>query len=88
MRTEDALFNEVAAALQFPYYFGENWDALDECIADLEWLPPGGGYVLYVMSADEVLLDEREWSIKVFVKVLTNAIVEWAKEVALGEWWD
>lgn len=39
MLTEDQLFTEVSAALQFPYYFGENWPAFDECLADLEWLP-------------------------------------------------
>lgn len=88
MRTDEALFNEVAAAFQFPSYFGENWDALDECIVDLEWLAPGSGYVLYVVRADEVLADEREWSIGVFVRVLNKAIMEWGTEVAQGEWWD
>lgn len=35
---EDAFFCEISASLQFPYYFGENWPAFDECICDLEWL--------------------------------------------------
>lgn len=29
---------EMSAALQFPYYYGENMNAFDECITDLEWL--------------------------------------------------
>lgn len=37
-KAEDVFFREVSASFQFPYYFGENWDAFDECICDLEWL--------------------------------------------------
>ena len=35
MRSTEGFYNELAAALQFPLYFGKNWDALDECLADL-----------------------------------------------------
>ena len=37
-KTEDDFFREISAAFQFPYYFGENWAAMDECLCDLEWL--------------------------------------------------
>src|SRR5262245_41285350 len=33
--TATKLFDEFAAALQFPDYFGENWDAFSDCFADL-----------------------------------------------------
>lgn len=36
--TEDDFFREISASFQFPWYFGENWAAFDECICDLEWL--------------------------------------------------
>jgi RNAse (barnase) inhibitor barstar len=87
-RSERALFDEVAAALQFPPYFGENWDALDECVTDLEWLPARVGYVLYVLRADEVLVDEPERSLGILTRVLERAVEEWAKEIAPGEWRD
>lgn len=37
-KTENDFLVEVAASFQFPYYYGENWPAFDECIQDLEWL--------------------------------------------------
>ena len=56
-QTTASLFDEIAAALQFPYYFGENWDALDECLTDLEWLP-GSGFLVIFTEAQRLL--ERE----------------------------
>jgi RNAse (barnase) inhibitor barstar len=49
-----AFYDEIGAALQFPYYFGENLNALDECLRDLEWLP-ADRYVIVVRDAAQVL---------------------------------
>ncbi len=49
-----SMFDEVSAALQFPYYFGENWDALDECLSDLQWLV--GDMMILVITETERLL--------------------------------
>lgn len=87
MKTEQGVFDEVGAALQFPYYFGENWDAMDECITDLEWLPSGAGYVLVIADADQALIADEE-SLSILSSVLARAIEEWATPVERGEWWD
>ncbi len=58
MRTLQALFDETAASLQFPPYFGENWDALDECLNDLDWLPVGPCTLLLLDT--QHLLDRAE----------------------------
>jgi Barstar (barnase inhibitor) len=42
---ESRFFDEVAAALQFPYYFGENWIAVWDCITHLHWLK-GSSFLL------------------------------------------
>jgi len=39
--SKEALLEELYQRLRFPEYFGSNWDALDECIRDLSWLPTG-----------------------------------------------
>lgn len=58
MRTLDGLFDEFSAAMQFPYYFGENWPAFDECIADLEWVTTRSVVVL-IDEAPCILADDR-----------------------------
>ena len=40
--TLEDFFREISAAMRFPYYFGWNWAAFDECMTDLEWLSVSG----------------------------------------------
>lgn len=88
MRTLPGLFDEFAAALQFPWYFGGNADAFDECIADLGWLPPQAGYVIVVTEPAEVLAEADAGALNWLVGSLTRACAEWARPVEAGEWWD
>lgn len=74
--TPDRLFQEWAAALQFPSYFGENWDALEECLTDLEWLPPGG-LVLFVTRADRLLESAPEEDLSTLADILLTAARDW-----------
>lgn len=50
-RDKAEFLGRVAAALRFPAWFGHNWDALSDCVTDLEWLP-AEGYVLVLDRAD------------------------------------
>jgi hypothetical protein len=52
--TKERTFQEWAAALQFPSYFGNNWDALEECLIDLDWLNTRRTVVI-VTQADALL---------------------------------
>jgi RNAse (barnase) inhibitor barstar len=75
-RTAAGLFAELAEVLEFPDYFGHNWDALEECLADLEWLP-AKGYVLLFTDAELILPDDED-DFATFVEVLNDAGEAWA----------
>ncbi|MCA1006346.1 barstar family protein [Rhodococcus hoagii] len=57
MPTVAALFDEFAAALQFPYYFGRNKDAFDECFGEIADTV-GAGPVVLVLDADTLLNEQ------------------------------
>jgi RNAse (barnase) inhibitor barstar len=76
---ERRLFQEWAAALQFPYYFGENWDALYDCLTDLEWLP-ARGYCLAITQID-AMFRFRDSEFRILTSVLAGAAGEWAAPV-------
>ena len=43
------LLQAIAQALEFPTWFGHNWDALADCLDDLEWLR-AKGYLLLLQN--------------------------------------
>ena len=87
MRTVQRLFDEVAAALQFPHYFGENWPALNECLEDMDWMPLSQGVALVLLEASQVLVDEPA-ELEVLVRSIVNANMTYAQPIDEGEWWD
>ena len=74
-QTLTGLLTECARTLDFPDYFGRNWDALEECLADLEWLP-AKGYILLITNAESVLPDDEE-EYETFLEILRDAGEAW-----------
>jgi hypothetical protein len=75
-RTKRGVLNELAKALEFPAGSGRNWDALEEMLADLEWLP-AKGYLLVVTSADELLVEDPD-DYETFIDIVKTVAKEWA----------
>ena len=44
---EKILLKNIAAALNFPDWFGGNWDALEDCLGDLSWSKAAGHVLLF-----------------------------------------
>lgn len=47
----DEFLERLAASLNFPDWFGRNWDALADCLADLSWIE-AEGYCLLLENID------------------------------------
>jgi RNAse (barnase) inhibitor barstar len=75
-RTKPGLLSEFARVLEFPSYFGRNWDAFEDCLTDLEWLP-AAGYLLIIANAEQLLRGHRE-DYKTFLSIIRHAGTEWA----------
>ena len=52
---------QVAKALSFPAWFGGNWDALYDCLTDLDWLPTKTGHVLVFEKSDHFCASHKEF---------------------------
>ncbi|WIG55175.1 MAG: Barstar, ribonuclease (Barnase) inhibitor [Rhodanobacteraceae bacterium] len=73
---KDDLLQRIAASLAFPETFGANWDALADCLGDLEWLPDAGGYVWLFDHAGD-LRDAAENDFDMLCDVLDDACRHW-----------
>jgi len=62
--TDKASFLRMAAAaLNFPDYFGSNWDAFEECVTDLEWIAKGPRVVIYDYVSKFSEQNQKEWGV-------------------------
>ena len=88
-KTEDDFLIEVSASFQFPYYYGENWAAFDECIQDLEWIKFSRIFVLFDdfsqsfrdQKKNQTILQDR------VIDYWTRAIEYWESEGKSIEIW-
>src|SRR5688572_1101601 len=44
---KEALLTHIAAGLEFPDWFGQNWDALEDCLTDLSWRNAAGHVLVF-----------------------------------------
>jgi hypothetical protein len=61
IRDAAALLDACADSLQFPAYFGNSWDALQDCLSDLSWLPPRSRVVLWDRAGMLAANDPHAW---------------------------
>jgi len=81
------LYDEFASAFQFPGFFGRNFNALDECLTDLDWLP-ARGYLVEIVNSERLLEKEDEEVRAGLLQIFERAGKDWATPVIDGEDWD
>jgi len=65
----------TAAALGFPSWFGGNWDAFFDCLADLSWRPARGHVLVFENTAD--MRRHAPEALDTAVTILGDAAVAW-----------
>ena len=73
---KDAALDRIARALQFPEWFGRNWDALADSLRDLSWAP-APGYVL-LFEHGEAWRDRGDPEVATLLDILDEAARSWA----------
>jgi RNAse (barnase) inhibitor barstar len=75
IHSKDLLLDTLAEVVDFPDYFGKNWDALLDCLRDLSWRS-SKGYVLLFDQADAFLNCCRT-DFNSFVEIAAQAARDW-----------
>lgn len=75
---DQAPLEAIARALEFPAWFGRNWDALEDCLGDLSW-----------RQAPETLLVFRNFKygdeLGILIDILCSTAQFWDRETTAGQ---
>ena len=65
---------EMDSAFGFPPYFGENWDALWDCMRDMYWIKETK--IILTIKNSEFLYSKLKHEIRVFFDDLKNHLIK------------
>ena len=66
---------KIASLLNFPSYYGNNWNAFEECINDLDWIK-NITVVLIHHELPSIPMDQQI----IYFDILKNAVKSWEAE--------
>lgn len=68
----DDLFNALYYSLWFPGCFGFNWNALEDCLTDFEWI---GEYHIVIFHSRLPNIPDSD--LKVYLEILRDVVIKW-----------
>lgn len=72
------VLDRFAQALRFPDWFGDNWDALADCLGDLSWWP-ADGYLLLLDHAGAWRAADGD-AFATLLDILNEAARQWSAQ--------
>jgi RNAse (barnase) inhibitor barstar len=78
VQDKDALLAAIAGTLEFPDWFGHNWDALADCLNDFDWRS-AEGYVVLLEHCDGIH-GRAEGDFVTLLQVFARAADEWREQ--------
>ena len=76
--SKESFLRTSAEALQFPSYFGMNWDAFEECIYDFSWSPAAGYVLVFDKTGIFSSTQPQEW--ETAMSIFSAAAKFWKKQ--------
>jgi len=65
----------LAEQLQFPAWFGQNWDALTDCLTDFSWRDAGGYVLILEQLGDFRAAGDDDFD--TLIEILSEASASW-----------
>lgn len=78
IETKSGLLQALATAGHFPGYFGNNWDALAECLTDFSWIEAPRIVIVH----EDLPLRADLVQCRIYLEILRDALDDWAASPA------
>jgi RNAse (barnase) inhibitor barstar len=76
---KNSLFKEFSEKLNFPDYFGFNWDAFSDCLTDLSWLEHKNSFfIIYKETRQFRLANPEDW--RIAQDILLETVDYWREQ--------
>ncbi|WP_423735249.1 barstar family protein [Chitinophaga caseinilytica] len=72
INNEKELLEQLGIVLKFPNYYGENWNAVYDCLCDFSWIIEKG--VVLIHTEIPALPED---GLKIYMQILDNSIESW-----------